>query len=59
MATIEVRELVIRATIVTDATAGQASATSTAANSDVTPNEELISTCVEKVLEIIREKNGR
>jgi len=59
MATIEVRELVIRATIVPDATTGQASAASTAVNRDVTLNEELISTCVEKVLEIIREKNGR
>jgi len=28
-------------------------------NSNVTPNEELINTCVEKVLEIIKEKNGR
>ncbi len=59
MATIEVRELVIRATIVPDATAGQSSAASVAAGSSVTPNEELISTCVEKVLEIIRIQNGR
>jgi len=59
MATIEVRELVIRATIVSDSSEGQTPAGISGANNNVTPNEELITTCVEKVLQIIREKNGR
>jgi hypothetical protein len=59
MATIEVRELVIRATIVPEGSASQASAASAMANNNGSPTEELINTCVEKVLEIIRDKNVR
>jgi hypothetical protein len=54
---IEIRELVIKATVVQD---GAASAAAPApGNNNVSPNEEIINTCVEKVLEIIKDKNGR
>jgi len=58
---IEVRELIIKATVVQEgggeAGGGQSGAGS--GNNDASPNEELIKTCVDKVLEIIKEKNGR
>lgn len=58
---LEIRELVIKATIVPDAgTSGtQSSGASGSGNNNVSPNEELINTCVEKILEIIKEKDGR
>jgi hypothetical protein len=60
MGAIEVREIIIRATVVREGSeqraAGQANATD---NNDSSPNEELIKTCVEKVLEILKDKNGR
>jgi hypothetical protein len=58
MPPIEVRELVIKATIVPEGSENRVPA-GPSLNSSFTPNEELINTCVEKVLEIIREKNGR
>jgi len=57
---IEIRELIIKATVVQEG--GGAGATATGAgsgNNDASPNEELIKNCVEKVLEIIKDKNGR
>ena len=57
---IEVRELIIKATVVQEggeAGAGQSGAGT--GNNDASPNEELIKTCVDKVLEIIKERNGR
>jgi hypothetical protein len=59
MATLEIRELVIRATIVPEGSGSQASPATSSHNNNVSPNEELINTCVEKILEIIKEKNGR
>jgi hypothetical protein len=61
---LEIRELVIKATIVPDAgTSGSGASGSSGAtgsgNNNVSPNEELINTCVEKILEIIKEKDGR
>lgn len=54
---LEIRELIIKATIVPDGGAnGGAAATS---NGNAAPGEELINTCVEKILEILKEKNGR
>lgn len=55
---IEIRELVIKATIVQDGAVGDRSG-SAGQNNGVTPSEELINTCVEKVLEILKEKNER
>jgi hypothetical protein len=57
----EVRELIIKATIVPDAMGGgeSGSPSATAGNNDAAPNEEIINTCVEKILEILKDKNGR
>jgi hypothetical protein len=52
---VEVRELVIKATISQEGSSGASAITTT--NSE--GNEELIKICVEKVLEIINDKNGR
>jgi hypothetical protein len=54
---IEIRELVIRATITEDNTS--ASAGQSGDTNGSTPNQELINLCVEKVIEILKEKNGR
>lgn len=57
---IEVRELIIKATIQQDGAPVAGSAPSSATgNNNVSPNEEIINTCIEKVLEIIKDKNGR
>jgi hypothetical protein len=50
---IEVRELVIKATIVQDLNGSAAQA------NGVPPNEQLVKVCIEKVLEILKEKNER
>jgi hypothetical protein len=54
---IEIRELVIRATITEENTAGSQGQSGDANGSS--PNQELINLCVEKVIEILKEKNGR
>jgi hypothetical protein len=56
MATVEVRELIIKATITQDSNAGGESGSSSGAGAG---NQEVIKACVEKVMEIIKEKNGR
>jgi hypothetical protein len=52
---IEVRELIIRATVSQEANGAQKSAS----KDEKSPNEEIIRQCVAKVMEIIRNKNGR
>jgi hypothetical protein len=57
---LEVRELVIKAVVVPEGATGGAQGTGGGAgNNDASPNEELIKTCVEKILDILKEKNGR
>lgn len=56
---IEVRELVIKATIVPEGAENQAPSSSSSTDNNVSANEEMINTCVEKILEILKEKNGR
>lgn len=57
---IEIRELIIKATIVQDGNKSGAAETAAGSGSnDTSPNEELIKNCVEKVLEIIKDKDGR
>lgn len=56
---IEIRELVIKATIVPEGSGSQAPSASSSANNNVSPNEELVNTVVEKILEILKQKNGR
>jgi len=56
---IEIRELVIKATLAQDDKSGpQPSATSQSSNAS-SNNEQLINTCVERILEILKSKNQR
>lgn len=58
---IEIRELIIKATVAS-AGGGAGGGESQAIGSDnnnVPPGEEFINTCIEKILEILREKNER
>jgi hypothetical protein len=55
---IEIRELVIKATVA-DEGSTPSSGSSAATTNQGSPGEEMINTCVEKVLEILKEKNGR
>jgi hypothetical protein len=52
---LEIRELVIKATVVQDGPAGSAAASGQGAGAP----EEIIQACVEKVLDILKEKNER
>ncbi len=56
---IEIRELIIKATIVQEGSGGASSAPSSSTNNNVSANEEIITACVEKILEIINNKNVR
>jgi len=56
---IEIRELIIKATIVPDNAANAQASASGSQNNNVSPNEALINACVEKILEIIKDKHGR
>ncbi|MFT3910803.1 MAG: DUF5908 family protein [Ferruginibacter sp.] len=55
---IEIRELVIKATVNQDGATGSQAGSASPASGE-TPNETLINTCVEKVLQILKEKNER
>ena len=60
MAQLEVRELVIKAVVVQEGAAGGASGAGAGAGSnDISSQEELIKACVEKIMDILKEKNGR
>ena len=54
---IEVRELVIKATVSEDGSGGSAGGASQGGQTD--PGEEMINICVEKILQILKEKNER
>lgn len=54
---IEIRELVIKATVTQDGQQGSTSGGGS--NNAVAPQEEIINTCVEKVLEIIKDRYER
>jgi len=55
---IEVRELIIKATIVQDLSSSQ-NGTNGSQNNGVSASEEVIKVCVDKVLEILKDKNER
>jgi hypothetical protein len=55
---IEIRELVIKATVEQSGSSGSASLGSGAGTSN-SSSEEIINMCVNKVLEILKEKNER
>ena len=54
---VEIRELVIRATVTEDGKIG--SATPVAGSGDATSPEQIVKLCVDRILEILKEKNGR
>ena len=53
---VEVRELVIKATVSEDDRAAQGAEP---ADTQVLQGEEIIKACIHKILEILKEKNGR
>ena len=55
---IEIRELVIKATVTQDTNSGTATPVA-ATNNTVTGSEEIINSCVEKVLNILKDKLER
>jgi len=55
---IEIRELVIKAAVVQSGSAGTSNV-SGSSNNTVSGSEEVINTCIEKMLEILKEKNER
>lgn len=58
MSTIEVRQLIIKATITPEG-GGAAAAAPTGGNNGNSPNEEMIKQSLEKLLEVIKEKDER
>ncbi|WP_214227662.1 DUF5908 family protein [Pedobacter sp. B4-66] len=55
---IEIRELIIKATIVQDGNPASRNSNSVQ-NNGVSPSEEVIKVCIEKVLEILKERDER
>ncbi len=56
---IEVRELVIKGVVVQEGSEGGTPATTDSHGNGDSPKEEMIKMCVEKVLEILKEKHER
>jgi hypothetical protein len=57
---IEIRELVIRATVTQEADSAKGMAGDAASgNNNVSASEEIINTCIEKVMGILKEKYER
>ena len=58
---IEIRELIIKATVSSASGNGAGTGTGAASgtNNNVPPNEELVNICVEKILRILKEKYER
>jgi Family of unknown function (DUF5908) len=56
---IEVRELVIKATVKQEVAQGNNPASPSPSNNSTSPSEEVITICVEKALEILKDKHER
>ena len=56
---IEVRELIIKATVTQEGAGGAVAVPSQNTNNNVSANEEIITACVEKILRILKEKDAR
>jgi len=59
MGTIEVRELVIKATVKQEIAAANTPTSASSSNNSTSPSEEIITICVEKALEILKDKHER
>ena len=56
---IEVRELVIKATVKQEVAPANSTAQASPSNNNTSPSEEIITICVEKTLEILKDKHER
>jgi len=56
---IEIRELVIKATVNQSGESGTATAAPSQGNNNISPSEEIINSCVEKIISILKEKYER
>lgn len=56
---IEIRELVIKATVGQNEEQSTAAVSGGGASNNVGATEEIINTCVEKIIELLKEKNER
>jgi len=56
---IEIRELVIKAVVAQPADASSGGGGSGNGNNNTSSSEEIITACVEKILDILKEKNER
>ena len=56
---IELRELIIKATVSQSSTAAAQTSATTQSSNAPNSNDQMINTCVEKVLEILKTKNQR
>ena len=56
---IEIRELIIKATVQQDGQNTRTAAGTAASNNNVSPAEEVINQCIEKINESIKERNER
>jgi hypothetical protein len=56
---IEIRELVIKALVTEQNESGQSGSPAKPGDNDVQPNEAMLAMCIEKILEILKDKNVR
>lgn len=56
---IEIRELIIKATVASGSNAGGGSQAAGGEGNNTSPSEEIVNTCVDKILEILRDKHER
>lgn len=56
---IEIRELIIKATVQQDGQNTRSAAGNAATNNNVSPAEEIINQCIDKINESIKERNER
>ena len=56
---IEIRELVIKATVTDDAGAGSSNAGPAGGNNSVPPGEDMMKDCLDKIMDAIKDRNER
>jgi len=56
---VEIRELLIKATVTQDGNPEESTKSTASTNNSVTQAEEIITTCIERIMEILKEKHGR
>lgn len=56
---LEIRELIVKATVDNNGSSGNAGSSGSSGGNDTAGQEQIINLCVEKVLEILKEKTER